>query len=404
MVVRTGQKRAAWISGYAEMMGMGMISGALGPLLAEQVPYFKLTLSQAGLPAALEGIGYLLGTLAVPFIWAMNRARWILLGSYIAVVLTLISIFFFHQPFTVYLVQIFLLGAISGVIIVAVDSFLSDLHRPFQAPYLNSSHLFYGLGAFFGPILVSAVLLWIGPWPYYFLTLTLVCAAFFPFLWVEVRRSDQDLTPASAPLSIDAPAERPFRSLSFWLTNMCMFTALGVEFGLATWQPLFLIRVRHLSAPQANICISFFWLALMAGRFLYIRLFSSTNLLKSVMAATLLASCSMLLAFSLRTPGFIMFFTAGIGLGMSILYPNLLALATTKFSRNTGLITGALSFGAGLGAIFMPWLLGPVSQVWGLGESMYLLPICGFATTLLVGLMWLMEARPPLAGSALEHR
>ena len=402
MVNKTGPKPATWISGYAEMMGMGMLSGAYGPLLPLQVPYFKLTLAQAGLPVALEGVGYLLGTLVVPCIWRLNRARWILLGSYVTVVLLLAAVFFHHRHFNLYLFQIFLLGVVSGVVIVAVDSFLSDTHRPFQAPYLNCSHLFYGLGGFSGPIIVAAVLLWGGSWHYFFLVLTLVFAAFFPFMWRELRRRHQDAAPITISLPNGGRPERPFRSLSFWLINLGMFFVLGTEFGLATWQPIFLIRVRGLSSAEASVCVSFFWLALMAGRFMYIRFLANANLLKTVMAATILSAGSMLLAFSSSRPGFIMLFTAGAGLGMSILYPNLLAVGTTKFPGKTGLITGALSFGSGLGTIFMPWVLGPLSQARGLADSMYFLPLCGFTTTLLVGWIWLKEVRLGIPDPALE--
>jgi len=142
----------------------------------------------------------------------------------------------------------------------------------------------------------------------------------------------------------------------------------------ASWVPVFLVKVKNVSHASAGYSISIFWLALMTGRFLFGRFLHRTNLSLFLGIGALVTALFTALTFSIDSVS-IGLFMAFSGLSLSWFYPSILALGGNTFPRNIGFITGFLGAGGTIGAIVFPWVIGPISETFGLAKGVFLVPL-----------------------------
>jgi fucose permease len=100
------------------------------------------------------------------------------------------------------------------------------------------------------------------------------------------------------------------------------------------------------------------------------------------------AALFMGLTFLGKDTHLILLSAACAGFLLSIVYPNFLALGASLFPRHIGFVTGTLSASGGIGYMFFPWLIGPVSQYFGLATGVFLIPMLGFG---MVGVLLLLR-------------
>jgi fucose permease len=361
------------------MLNMGILNGAMGPLLVEISGFYKLELARVGLPVLFDGSGFLLATIIFSFIWRIHRARLILSLSSLALLIILVSIAPLHHAFDVFCVLLFLMGFSFGFLSVGLDSLFSEIYRENRAKYLNILHFFFGVGSFFGPLLAVAILRWTDKW-FVFYFLVGLCHTpmilFFPKKRNYEFNSYLDQTDLPDHL---ARAKHPLRSGILWAIILAMFLHLGMEVSFSAWIPLFLTNIRHMSITTASYSVSLFWLAFLVGRGLYARLSHRIDLSLSLIVGASGAAVFMGLTFLGRDTLFVLLCSGCAGLFLSIVYPNVLALGASIFPNHIGFVMATLSASGGVGFMFFPWIIGPVSQYLGLIKGVFLIPMLGFA-------------------------
>lgn len=366
---------------YLGMLNMGILNGAMGPLLVEISGFYELELAKVGLPILFDGTGYLLGTIIISFIWKVQRARFFLSLSSLGLLAVLVGILPLHYQFEIFLCLMFLLGLCFGFLSVSLDSLFSEVYGKNRARYLNILHFFFGLGSFFGPLLVVAILKLTDKW-FVFYFLVGLChtpmVLFFPkkknyeFKW--------DLE-GTGSIDHHGRIQSPLGSIVFWAIILAMFLNLGMEVSFSAWAPLFLTNMRNMSVTTASYSVSLFWLAFLVGRALYARFSHRIDLSMSLMVGAGGAALFMALTFLVKDTRLIFSSSAGAGLLISFMYPNLLAQGASIFPKHIGFVTGILSASGGVGFIFFPWLIGPVSQSLGLAKGVLLIPMLGLGLT-----------------------
>jgi len=360
------------------MLNLGILSGAMGPLLVEISGFYQLEMAKIGLPVLVDGTGYLLGTIIMSFIWKIHRARLILSLSSVSLLLVLCGIAPLHHRFEIFLALMFLLGFSFGFLSVALDSLFSEIYRENRAKYLNILHFFFGLGSFFGPLLVIAILKSRGNWPVFFLLVGL-CHTPMVLLFPKKRNYEfNGYLEETESIGHHTGIKDLLGSPVFWAIILAMFLHLGMEVSFGAWIPLFLKNVRNMSTAMASYSVSLFWFAFLVGRALYTRLSHKIDLSLSLIVGTGGAALFMGLTFLSKDTGLILSFAASAGLLLSIVYPNLIALGAGIFPKHIGFVTGTLSASGGVGYMFFPWLIGPISQSLGLGKGVFVIPMLGF--------------------------
>jgi fucose permease len=380
---------------YLGMLTCGILTGAIGPLLISITRFYRLDIARAGLPVVFDASGYLAGTLLVSFIWKVHRARLLLFFSSLISLAILAGIIAAHSYFSIFLGLIFLLGFSSGFLNVGIDSLFSEIFGVHRARFLNISHIFFGLGAFSGPLLVVMSLNLTGKWYFFYVVIALI---FLPLTVLYFQKRIYAFS-IDLPMRVQTGREAGVRafaySLPFWMILAVMFFTLGIELAYTAWGPLYFTQIRNLSSNLASYSVSTFWLALLAGRWIFMRFFFKIDLTQSLIAASIASAVFIALSFVSETEAIVLIFATCTGLVFSIIYPNTLALGAGFYPAGVGFITGAVSASGGAGCIFFPWLMGPVSQTIGLSKSVFLIPLLGLCQAGILGFLYYWQRRNP---------
>ena len=104
-----------------------------------------------------------------------------------------------------------------------------------------------------------------------------------PLLFREKELSrDASWSPARES-TYEQPPGKPMVVLVFWILLMAIFLEVGLETSFTPWMPVFLTRVRSISAAMASYSVSIFWLSVLCGRVLFIRFLLKANLPRALL-------------------------------------------------------------------------------------------------------------------------
>jgi FHS family glucose/mannose:H+ symporter-like MFS transporter len=360
------------------MLSVGITLGSHGPLLAPISNTFQLRLGQIALPIVSHSVGFLAANILMALFWRVRRARLLLTLSGLLAFLMLVGISLFCSV-GLFLTFLFFLGVAQGTMHTSVDSLFSEISGRGRAKFLNWLHIFIGIGAVLGPLSVGILLSYSEKWHLVYLmmamvTLPLPLFFFRRSLYKSIIYHEELQTPTSDSLA------QPTTSPLFWLAIIGIFIYVGLELSFASWVPVFLVKVKNMSHTSASYSISIFWFALMTGRFLFGRFLYRSNLSLFLGVGALVGALFTTLIFCTDSVliGLFMVFS---GLSLSWFYPSILALGGNTFSRNIGFITASLTAGGTMGAIVFPWVIGPISETFGLAKGIFLLPLLCLALT-----------------------
>ena len=354
------------------MLSVGITFGSHGPLLAPISNTFQLRLGQIALPVVSHSIGFLAANILMALFWRIRRARLLLTLSSLLTFLTLVSISLFRSVGLLF-TFLFFLGLAQGTMHTGVDSLFSEISGKERAKFLNWLHIFIGVGAVLGPLSIGMLLSYSEKWHLVYLMMAMVTLP-LPLFFFR-RTIYQSITYNGEPqISTSSSPARPTTSPLFWLAIIGIFTYVGLELSFASWVPVFLVKVKNVSHASASYSMSIFWFALMTGRFLFGRFLYRTNLSLFLGIGALVTALFTTLTFSIDSV-LIALFMAFSGLSLSWFYPSILALGGNTFPRNIGFITGSLAAGGTIGAIVFPWVIGPISETFGLAKGVFLVPL-----------------------------
>ena len=137
--------------------------------------------------------------------------------------------------------------------------------RHFGARQINWMHASYGLGATFGPLVVTAVLgsglSW--RWVYGSMAVALAVLAFVLALTRHAWDTPERRRPGSG--AVAAGKRRPSAAI---LVGSLLFTGVesGIESGAGIWGYVFLTSGRGLSHEAAGVAVAAYWAMMFAGR------------------------------------------------------------------------------------------------------------------------------------------
>jgi fucose permease len=277
-------------------------------------------------------------------------------------------------------------GAAGGLVEIATNTLVSDLHPDTRVSSLNLLHIFFGLGGLAGP-LVSGSMLSSGAGlagPY------LAAAAYSGLAFVL-------LAAGGVPARIGAGAEKinfsdalamlksPFTVL-LGLATICY---VGAEMGINGWSVLYLERSLEMDKITASSLLANFWLAMTLGRVACAALGKKMGE-RNLLALLAVLSCATYTLFLLApSPALAGAGLVGTGLMFSGVFPALLAIGGNAWPRATGTITGMAMTFSGIGFMVAPWLIGVIATGYSIAAGMGMLIVLIAA---LAVLSWVMKA------------
>lgn len=309
---------------------------------------FELSDSEIGLALFFTACGLVI---SIPFVPALNKMIGIGRSTQIGILLLALS---FNLPLLVpsyYALcgSLLLTGICSGITSTSMNALVSIIEKEDRFNFMSAAHGFFSLGGFIGAGIGSFLILQFSNPSYHMLLMSLIIIVSTLFLSrnyqnmkelvVETTKKDTNIFKHIKPVF-----------------GLCIiaFIILFNEGAVEHWSNLFLFDIVKVTESQAGYGFVIFSLTMTLGRFLGDGISEKIGSVKSIGIGCVIAIIAyVLILFSniyISVLGF-----GVLGLGISVIIPELYRLASKSKEMNTSV---AISVVSGIG--FMGFLVGPV--------------------------------------------
>jgi MFS family permease len=265
-----------------------------------------------------------------------------------------------------------LLGVGGGWLNTASNALVSDVYPNDRGRMLNLLGTFFGIGALFVPLVVTLGLdlLSIGG----ILTVFAVVAGASSVVCAALRFPPPHEGAAFSLSGMLNAARNP----GVLLMGVLLLFETGNEAALSGWTSTY-VGVMGWSPRVATLVLFGYWAVAILGRVASARVQAWTGKPRLVVGSSflVLAGCIVLLAAASWLPGLV----AGAliaALGLSAIFPTMLAIAGDRHHRFAGTVFGLLFTIGNFGSVIFPWAMGHISQAAGVRSGM-VVPLAGAA-------------------------
>ena len=371
---------------------MGVELAAFGPVIAQWMQDFGVGSATVGTVFSTTALGSIAATLAyAPVVRRWGLRRVLAAGSAVfALGLALASLA--GAPWML-LAAFGVAGAGFAVLDSGVNHLYVRLFPGVRAAALNLVHLFFAAGAAASPLAMAAALPRLGWRPLYGAMAASALATAVALYLSCPSDEGGDAVPGAAPWSI-----RVLRAVAKPALAMALY--VGVEVTVSGWAFSFLAGEAGASPVLAGASVSIFWAGLAVGRLLLGPLVERVGYGPSLVAAAVLAGATLGVAVLPVRPVVAAVLLGLSGVAMSVIFPTLVALASTLVPADdsaTATATSAMLLAASAGTMSLPALAGVAAAQVGLRAvlaSLGVLLPAGFAA-LLVGRAAVRRTRQP---------
>jgi FHS family Na+ dependent glucose MFS transporter 1 len=342
------------IAYFLAFIALGMTSAALGPTLPGLAEQTGTQLSGISFLFATRSLGFLAGSILAGRVYDRVSGHPIILSALLLMSISLAAVPFMQQLWLLTAVML-LAGIVESGIDIGTNTLLVWRFGEKVGPYMNSLHFFFGVGAFFSPIIIAQTMLAsnggirLAYWTLALLVLP-AALAFVRFPSLPIRYRDTAVHGGKANRFLVV------------LVAAFLFLYVGAEVAYGGWIYTYAITLGLSSTTVAAYLTSFFWGSLTLGRLLSIPLTAKLHpkaLLSGALAGCLLSMA--VLIVGQNSPAALWLGTIGLGLSMSVIFPTTLALAEDTLSLS-GQMTSYFFIGASLGGMSIPWLIGQLFE------------------------------------------
>lgn len=346
---------------FLVMLAVGMSGGLLGPALPHLAAMTGSTMGQISVLFTARALGNILGSLLSGRLVDRFPGHRVLAAMLVLMAAGLAAVPF-SQGLAVLTAVVFLLGLAEVSANAGANTLLLWAHGRQAPPWISALHFCFGLGNTLVPLVLVAVLALTGHFAWAFWAVALYALL---LLW-----------PLAGLPSPTAPAAReeeaPMPPADGWRLALFLFMFglyVGMEITFAGWVTAY-ATLAGMPSEEAALLATLFWLALSAGRLLAIpllRRFSPWWVLRGCLALGLASGLALQLGWLPLAVVSLLF-----GLAASAIFPTLFGLSNQLMTVN-GRTTGRIFLAAGVGAMAVPSLAGPLLERAGTGAFPLLL-------------------------------
>jgi fucose permease len=255
-------------------------------------------------------------------------------------------------------------GLGSGGIDAGLNAYAS---KHFPARHMNWLHACYSLGATLGPLMMTAVLVFVRSWRWGYGFVGIVLFLMAALFLITRRRWDDPLQDSAVDLPPPVGLRQSLREPLVWLHVVLFFLYVGFEFTVGQWCYTLLTESRYIATETAGIFAGVYYGAIGVGRILSGALVPRLGLDRLLRIAMLVVLMGAALFVFGRGQELAAISLATMGLGLAPIFPCL--MSRTPQRLGVGVATHAVGFqvSAGMvGAASMPGLVGLLVQKAGL--------------------------------------
>jgi fucose permease len=355
--MQNSNSKIVLIVACAIFCALGVLTAVNGPLLAEFASLNHTSLAEIGVLFSALFAGALVSQLfSGPLSDRIGQKPVLLVG----IVLMVVGVtgYSFTRVYLLTLLFALLAGFGHGAVDLGGNVMIARVFKGRSVSALNLLNLFFGLGAFAGPAMVSLSLkLWQTGLPAIWVGAAVLA---LPGLWLLRINLADDAADASKPT---VKGTSVYRSPLLWLFATVLLLYVGTENGIGGWATIYFEQSAAMLTARAALVTSGFWLALTAGRLvsaaLGARLAPAAVLLASLAEA---AAGAVLLAVSHGQAALSVVAVMMIGFGFGAVYPTMIAITTETFSHGPGKAASVVAAMGSVGGLLIPWLQGVVIE------------------------------------------
>ena len=345
------------ISCFYGAMVFGMALVMTSPILIEISQRIDHNIENMGSIFSLFYGGFIIGSfLSSSIINYWGRKKTLSFFYFLLFISVLGMAFIFNYPFLV--VVFSLIGLSGGFIESQVSLIVLEVNKKNEGLFVNLTQVFFGIGAFIGPLIPAFIISKGIDWKYSYIMLSLICLInFIYFLFINIP--DTRLKKIRGSIKTFKPVTLD-KGAVFFLLVFAIFFYVSAEMGLVIWFPTFLRLNKLFSSILASQVLSFFWLSFVAGRLLIGFLTKIVKILNILLVVTILSIPSILLGIYTENKFLIIFAFVLTGLLFSGIWPLIVSLGGLRYPSKRDFVVSILVMAGGVGGLFSPWLIGKV--------------------------------------------
>lgn len=276
--------------------------------------------------------------------------------------------------------SLFVLGLGLGALELGPNAIIVNLHHERKGLYLNLMAVLHGLGSLVAPLFAGWLLSLSISWRVIYRWDVLLIALFvLIFIFLRFPKAEE-----KSQLDFRHIPQIAFKGQLPWYYAAIAFY-VAVEIGIASWLVTFLQEIRGFSVTASNQSLSLFFAMLMIGRLLGGFFVQRIGYLRSELFMSIGAMVCILAG--LFGPKELSFLLPVTGFFLSIMFPTFTAAVSDTHTENANTILGMLFTFAGLGGVLGPWLIGAISDVFGLQTGFSMVAILMAATLISVSFL-----------------
>ncbi len=391
---RPFRRRGVLAACFLAILLFGVGISLLGAVLPALTDRFQLSKAEGGTLFTWMSLGALLGSLV--FGPVVDRYGYkILLIVCCSLMLAGLELLAWTPVFFWALPAIFLVGLGGGVINGGTSALVADLSAEGRSSGLSLLGVFFGLGAFGTPLAYGSLSAAVPSRAIIAAAGALILA---PIVFLGALRFPPPKKSHGLPMAeVWTLAREPVLLL---LGGMLFFQS-GMEMTVGGWSSTLFTEKLGLEPSRAVVCLSLYWLAMMAVRILLpllLKRFSSRALLAASMGITLAGSLLLFRGSGLAASVLGLVLT---GTGLSSVFPLVLGMAGDRYSSLSGTAFSICLVMALSGGMTLPYLTGLLGDRVGLSASLTIVPAALLLQALVFALVSrkLNSCRAPLGGA-----
>jgi len=346
-------KQSISIAYFGMFILLGMLLASTGPLLPFLAKQVNSSLSEISILFMVASLGRLLGALLGGRL--LDRLKGHPLMAFMLFLSAFCLISIPSAKLLWVLAAIYLgFGLVQAIVDVGANTLIIWVHKDKVAPYMNTLHLCFGLGAFLIPLVIARAIALTGSTTWVFWILASLCLPVI--IW---------LLSLSSPRSPEKDASQdvlPANPKLVWLLAIFFFFYVSVEVGFSGWIFSYALESGLANEQTAAYLTSGFFATYTLGRLLAI--FVAARVAPKIILLTDLAIAVVSLIIMLLFHDSLIMIWVGtllLGLAMASVFPTALAFAERRMNV-TGKVTSYFFIGGSLGGIITPWLIGQLFE------------------------------------------
>ncbi len=365
----------------------GFTDNLKGPTLPAMLTELHINYGTGGNILFAEYVGFLIATLVTGILADRFGLKIVLLLAGIFLLFGVSGYSSLQTPALLGM-SLFVIGMGLGAFELGPNALIVSLHHERKGLFLNLMSVLHGLGSMLAPLFAG----WLFSLSFSWRTVyrwDLILVVFFILFLFPLRFPKTEETSQLDFRSIPRVA---FKHQLPWF-YMAIMLYVSAEIGVGSWLVTFLQDVRGETVVSSNQALSLFFGMLTLGRLPAGFFVHRVGYLRSIFLAAI--GALVCIAVGLFGPPQLAWFLPITGLFFSFIFPTITATVSDAYTDNINTILGVLFTFAGLGGVLGPWLIGRISDAFGLEF--------GFAVNLLLTALLLISIIVLLKGRDKDH-